>query len=483
MKSLLALFGIAFSLSALLVPATRWLFLKLGKLDQPDGRKNHTVAVPRSGGLAIVSAYLLSVAILELLPASGNFVFERYTAFLVHLIPATAIIFATGFLDDWHNIKPRYKILGQLLASVLAYSAGVRVFDAPPGWEWLSLIATSFWLVLCSNAFNLIDGTDGLAGTLAVVSSAGIIIVALSLDYYPLALVFAPLLGATIPFLRANWPPAVLFLGDTGSLTVGFLIGCGGATLVRRFPEGGGLTAAILILTLPLLEVTLSTARRLLRGQPVFEADSDHIHHQLKRQGLDSARVLWRLGAVALFGTVIAILQLGVGPWERAALVIPFLLLLVHDVTRLRYPEFAVLGDALLGGRFRAWLRQQIQLRAMEDALSTSSSPEEDGAILEKYALKAGLLELRVNLAGTQFQNHAAPSSSSPAYTIRIDLPLNSWVNFRVLSGDTGSQAPAADYASTVISVFTPQRLARVRRRAVEDRVPSAEALVLDRSA
>ncbi len=482
MKSLLAVFGISLSLSALLVPATRWLFLKFGKLDYPDGRKIHTVAVPRSGGLAIVGAYLLSVAILELLPASGNLVFERYTTFLIQLIPATALIFATGFLDDWHNIRPRYKILGQLLASGLAYLAGVRVFDAPPGWDWLSFLVTAFWLVLCSNAFNLIDGTDGLAGILAVVSSTGIIIVALSLDYYALALVFAPLLGATIPFLRANWPPAKLFLGDTGSLTLGFLIGCGGATLVRRFPEGGGLTAAILILTLPLLEVTLSTARRLLRGQPVFEADSDHIHHQLKRQGLDSARVLWRLGAVALFGTAIAILQLRIGPWERAALVVPFLVLLIHDVTRLRYPEFAVLGQAFLGGRFRLWLRHQIQLRAMEEELSTASCLETDCLVLEKYALKSGLLDLRVNLAGKRFHDSSTAPQTFLAYTIRIDLPHNSWVNFRVRAGDPGAEAPAADYASTVIRVFTPERLARARQREVASPAPSGAVLVLDRS-
>lgn len=482
MKSLIALFSISLLLSAVLVPVTRWLFLKFGKLDLPDARKMHSVAVPRSGGLAIIGAYLLSVAILALLPASGNQVLERYTSFLIHLMPATAIIFATGFLDDWHNLKPKYKILGQLLASGMAYWAGVRLFDVAPSWDWLGFAATAFWLILCSNAFNLIDGTDGLAGTLTVVSSVGLIIVALSLDYYPLALVFAPLLGATLPFLRVNWPPANLFLGDTGSLTLGFLIGCGGATLARRFPEGGGLTAAILILTLPLMEVALSTARRLLRGQPIFEADSFHIHHQLKRQGLDSSRVLWRLGAVTLLGTAIAIAQIRTGPWERAFLVVPFLLLLGHDITRLRYPEFAVLGEALLGGRFRTWLRQQIRLRSMENELMATEEFERSCQILEKYARQIGVLELNVFLNGMRFESQVFEADLPSAFTIRIDLPLHSWVNFRVPTGDPSTEAPSAAYASALMRIFTALRLARLQREKAVFPDFSVEVLALDRS-
>ena len=481
MKSLFALFAISLLLSALLVPATRWIFLRLGKLDHPDARKMHTEAVPRSGGLAIMGAYLLSVAILELLPAGGNIVFERYSSFLVQLLPATAIIFATGFLDDWQNIKPKYKILGQLLASGFAYWAGVRLFDVEPPWALLSFLATAFWLVLCSNAFNLIDGTDGLAGTLAIVSSVGIIIVALSLDYYPLALVFAPLLGATIPFLRANWPPAKLFLGDTGSLTLGFLIGCGGATLARHFPDGGGLSAAILILTLPLMEVGLSTARRLLRGQSVFEADSYHIHHQLKRQGLNSSRVLWRLGAVTLLGTAIAIVQLRIGPWERAYLVLPFVLLLGRDITRLRYPEFVVLGEVLIGGRLRVWLREQIQFRSMENDILDATGLDQSFKVLDAYAHKFRLVDLNANLTGNHFQSQL-DHPTAPTYAIRVDLPLGSWVNFRVPLRNSAFDVPAAAFASTVLRVFNAEHLSTLRRVPATSPPLSAEALALDRS-
>jgi len=294
-KSLLILFLIALTLSQFLVPLMRSWFIRLGRLDHPGERKLHRTAVPRSGGAAIMIAYLAAMAMLMILPAGGNYVIDRYSTFLTRLIPAIALVCLTGLLDDWLDLAPSYKLTGQLVAAACAYWAGIRLFDAPPGLEWLAFPATAFWLILCSNAFNLTDGTDGLAGSLAVVSSLGLILVSLALDYYALALLFTPLLGAVLPFLRANWPPAKLFLGDTGSLTLGFLIGCGGAALSLRFPGGEGFYAAVLILTLPLMEVTLSTTRRLLRGKPIFAADSFHIHHQLKRQGKGDAEVLIRL--------------------------------------------------------------------------------------------------------------------------------------------------------------------------------------------
>lgn len=482
-KSLFAVFWISLTLSLLLVPLTRWIFLKLGKLDHPEGRKMHSVAVPRSGGLAVISSYLIAVAIFTQLPAGGNYVFDRYGDFLLRLLPAIGMVFATGFFDDWFELRPKYKLLGQFVASGFAYSAGIRLFDSPPGFEWLAFAATAFWLILCSNAFNLTDGTDGLAGTLGVVSCLGLITVALTLDYYSLALVFTPLLGAILPFLRANWPPAKLFLGDTGSLTLGFLIGCGGAALARRFPAGEGLTAAVLILTLPLMEVVLSSSRRLLRGQPIFSPDSFHIHHQLKRQGLPASQVLWRLGALSLAGTTIAVVQIGLPPWLRFCLVAPFLGYLTFKVSSLRYPEFKVLGDAVIGGRIRGWLRHQILLRTMEDELTSTLSLPLSLKLLEGYARELSLMELHANLLGQQLEQQKIPQDQDPSYAVRIDLPQQCWVNFRVLASLRRTENPAADFAAVLIRVFNSQRLARLRQEADAPSPQPAVTLAWDRSA
>lgn len=459
MKTISLGFVVALVCSAFLVPLMQRLFIHAGKLDIPDGRKTHRLAVPRSGGLSVMLAYLLSLAILILLPAGGNYVFESYRDFLVRLLPAIGCVFLTGFLDDMKDLHPRYKLTGQILASACAYWAGIRLFDAAPGWEWVSFPATAFWLVLCSNAFNLTDGTDGLAGTLTVLSCLGLISVGLSLNYYPLALLFTPLLGAVLPFLRANWPPAKVFLGDTGSLTLGFLIGCGGAALARRFPGVEGLTAAFLIFTLPLLEVALSSARRWLRGHPIFQADSGHIHHQLKRQGHGDGAVLLRLGMLASMATLIAVVQIWLPPVGRWLLITPFLLYLGFKVADLRYPEFNVLADAFLGGRIRAWFRHQILLRSLEDDLASAVSPERWLLLLDAGAAELGLFALNVKLGGYRLVQDQHSRQGAGSYLVRIDLAFGNWVNFRVPVHLRRMENPAADFAAVVLRVFNSQRL------------------------
>ena len=480
MKSLLALFWIALSLSQILVPFSLWLFLRYGKLDYPDDRKMHSFAVPRCGGIAVIGAYLLAVGIFILLPAPGNYVFEKYSGFLYRLIPSICFVFLTGFIDDWISLKPRYKLAGQFVAASAAYWAGIRLFDAPVGLGWLEFLITVGWLILCSNAFNLIDGTDGLAGTLGVLSCLGLVSVALSLDYYSLALVFTPLLGAILPFLRSNWPPAKLFLGDTGSLTLGFLIGCGGAVLARRFPGGEGLTAAVLILTLPLTEVLLSSLRRVLRGQSIFTADSFHIHHQLKRQGHNASAVLWQLGALSLAGTLIAVAQIWMNPWQRVCLIGPYFVYLGFKVASLRYPEFKVLGEALIGGRIRCWFRHQILLRTMEDELSKVLTLNSAISLLKSYAAQLGLVDLRINLLGTKTEVISVVSKMSNLYLVRIDLPRESWVNFRVPVDLKRTENPAGDFAGVVIRVFSLQQLEQLQPEPEMQTEDREAILVLD---
>jgi UDP-GlcNAc:undecaprenyl-phosphate GlcNAc-1-phosphate transferase len=462
MKTLLAAFLLALGFSAALMPLFRKCFIRAGKLDHPHGRKAHLNAVPRSGGVAIMIAYLLAVGSLLLLEAGGAYVFENYSRFLLRLLPALTAVLLTGFLDDMIDLHPRFKLTGQIVAAATAYWAGVRLFDAPPGWEWISFPATAFWLVLCSNAFNLTDGTDGLAGTLTVLSSLGLIGVALSLNYYSLALVFAPLLGAVIPFLRENWPPARVFLGDAGSLTVGFLIGCGGAALARRFPGPEGLTAAVLIFTLPLLEVALSSARRWLRGRSIFQADSGHIHHQLKRQGHGDSAVLLSLGVLSSAATMIAVVQIWLPPAGRWILIGPFVCYLGFRVANLRYPEFYVLAEALLGGRIRSWFRHQILLRALEDDLNRTTDPQRWLLLLDSGASELGLLALNAKL-GLQRLLHNQECDGNPnSYLVRIDLPHQNWVNFRVPVGLKRTENPAADFAALVLRFFSLQRLGQV---------------------
>lgn len=483
MKSILVLAVLAQILSAGLLPLFHTLFVRLNLLDLPDSRKLHTTPVPRCGGIAIVLAYLSSIGFLFFLPSSAHLVFEQYGDFLVRLVPATILIFLVGALDDWINLRPVFKLAGQVTASSLACLAGLRLFDAPPSWDWLSFAITVFWLVLCSNAFNLIDGTDGLAGTLGILSSLGMITAALSLDYYPLGVVFAPLLGATIPFLRMNWPPARIFLGDAGSLTIGFLLGCGGAALSRRLPEGTGIVAAVLLLILPLAELAFSSARRLLRGQSIFEADALHFHHQLKRQGLGSAAVLATLGLFGFVGTALAVLQIQFRPLERVLAITAFLLLLGWGLARLRYPELVVLSEALVGGRFRLWIRQQIELRVLESELMEAKDALAVWRCLSRSAARLGLLELRLNLNGLRWEQAGFETGQQKTWRIRIDLPLQSWVNFRVPVAVRRLDNASGEFAAMLIKVLSERRLLELSQQSLPPVVAPDEELVSGRFA
>lgn len=488
MKSLIALFLLALALSAIFVPFCAYLFRRLGKLDQPGDRKLHKVAVPRSGGLAIFLAYIFAVALLGMVPASANLIFEKYGSFLLRLLPAIGIILATGLADDWLDLSPRKKIAGQFLASIFAYAAGIRVFDSP---EWYGLFAfpiTAFWLILCTNAFNLIDGTDGLAGTLGIVGCSGLIAVSLLLDYHPLAVVIAPLLGALIPFLAANWPQARVFMGDAGSLSIGFLLGCGGCVLSLRQPEGGGMIAAILLLTLPIVEVLLSSARRLLRMRSIFSADCHHIHHELKRQGNSSTQLLFRLGLLAGFGTLVAIVQLELTPLERYCLCACFLAFLLHALAGLRYPEFSTLYRALASGAARIWLRQQIELSSLEADLNSAQSAEEAWQRLKTYGQAIGFREMRTRLCGQRWDYQRIVEGQSSVWITRIDLPLEGYVNVAISNPDI----PVGDFAAIVLRCFSAQRLLELQKVAAIASLsvnpsqalhPPKEVLLWDRSA
>ncbi len=492
MKSVLALFSIAALLSALILPIVIRLYAKLGKLDHPDqSRKLHAAPVPRAGGVAIFAAFALAIGILHLLPAGGNIVIGKYSNFLARLFPATAVIFLTGLLDDWLDLRPKHKLLGQLLAATLAYWAGIRLLPLPENLEWLAFGLTAFWLILSANAFNLIDGSDGLAGTLGALACTGLIALAVVIDYHSLALLFAPLAGAILPFLRLNWPPARVFMGDSGSLTIGFLIGCGGAALSRKAPDGTGLLAAILLLALPIAEVAISATRRTLRGRSIFEADCHHLHHQLRRKGLDSKALLLHMSMFSALAVAVGSSLFILGGPERILLLGALAILFLHELRDLAYAEFRVLGAVLLGGGLRVWLRQQIELEVLQRELQAARNPDEIWRSVSGTAQTLGITQLRAKFGNRQWvedqsseDRRREDTPSCPGWQVRIELPHNCWLNFCVR--DTASnrlENPSSDFARVVRRSLSEPRLARLLPEAHPAPPEPTEVLLLDRSA
>jgi len=203
MPSFIALSACAFILTVLLTPLSRKLALRYGWLDQPDtSRKKHTAPVPRTGGVAIALAYAASFAILMLAPGPAGAQVHSGLRIVWTLLPAAVVIFITGLLDDLAGLTARQKLFGQTLAAVLACLGGVQIQSLAglmlPG--WLGVPVTVLWLVCCTNAFNLIDGIDGLASGLGLLASMTILVAGFLHHDAALVAATAPLAGALLGF-------------------------------------------------------------------------------------------------------------------------------------------------------------------------------------------------------------------------------------------------------------------------------------------
>ena len=297
-------------LALLLTPIIRDRLGPLGFLDHSDGfRKRHGTAVPRVGGIAIALSYVITFSIALWLPFSYTHILHTAFPSILKLSGVAAIIFITGVLDDLISLKAWQKLVGIATASVLAYGAGIRVdihlLPVAAQWPWLSFPITVIWLIACANAFNLIDGMDGLAAGVGLFATVTMMLAALSQGNLPLAMATMPLAGCLLGFLRYNFNPASVFLGDSGSLLIGFLLGCYGALWSEKSVTLVALTIPVLAVAIPLVDVVLSVARRFLRNRPIFEGDREHIHHKLLDRGFtQKASVLMIYGLCGLVAAV-----------------------------------------------------------------------------------------------------------------------------------------------------------------------------------
>ena len=200
------------------------------------------------------------------------------------------MIFATGIIDDLFGLKPWQKLIGQFGGATLAYFAGIRVLIVVgvATQDWWSYPATILWLLVCTNAFNLVDGMDGLAGGIGLFSTLTIFIASLVHQSPALALATVPLAGCLLGFLCYNFNPATIFLGDSGSLSIGFLLGCFGIIWTQKSATLLGMTAPLMALSIPLLDTCLCIVRRALKRQPIFSPDRGPHSSQAARSGPDA---------------------------------------------------------------------------------------------------------------------------------------------------------------------------------------------------
>jgi len=286
-------FLIAFGLSILFVPTVRNFCIKKGLYDLPNDRKIHHIPIPRLGGVGIWLSCVLTMSLLIV-------VFWRYPHgnALSGMVAGGTILFIVGMIDDIRGLAPKIKLFFQILAAFVAYILGVQIIAVHIPFSTnvlylgiLSIPLTVIWIVAISNAVNFIDGVDGLAGGVTAISALTLGVVAYYTDQPIAALVAAVLAGTMLGFLAFNFHPAKIFMGDSGSLFAGFLLASIGVTGVLK-TVAATILLPILILSVPLLDITYAVFRRILKGKSPFIADGEHIHHKLLKAGISQNRTI-----------------------------------------------------------------------------------------------------------------------------------------------------------------------------------------------
>lgn len=427
MYSLIFLFLSSSFLSLAFTPLVRGIAFRLGLVDHPDNcRKVHTTPVPRVGGAAILSAVISSYGLLLLVKLSAGHIVRSGAPFAVHLLPAVALIFAMGLWDDTFGLNAWKKLGVQLLAALLAWVSGIHL-DAIGGHSLptaLSLMLTVLWIVACTNAVNLIDGLDGLATGVSLFATITIVIAAMLHHNIDLAFAIVPLAGALLGFLRYNFNPASIFLGDCGSLTVGFLLGCYGIVWSEKATTVLSMSAPLWALSFPLIDVALAISRRLMRQQPIFSADRGHIHHRLLSRGLTTRRVvfvLYGFSGIAAIGSLL----LTTGHEQYHGFVIIVLCLLTWlGLQLLGYNDFAVVGGLVINGDFLNLLSARLYLTGFEKELSACASLEECSRLICQDYSKFGFSGMLFRLDSVE-----QITGLSDGWQVRMNFPGHGYVD------------------------------------------------------
>ena len=318
----------AYIFGVFLVPAVISFSKKEGLVDIPNERKIHKKPISRIGGVAIWASTMLTFLCL---------VFMSYypaQTLLSGVLLGGSLMFLLGFIDDVYNLPAKFKLFIQLSIATLVYLLGIQINTIPFfGGVQLGIWSypiTVLWIVGICNALNFIDGVDGLAGSVTTVNSLTLAIIALSMvPPNPIIALFGFILaGSMLAFLTYNFNPAKIFMGDSGALFSGFMLATISITGVMK-----AATLAILlpflVLAVPIMDITYSSIRRILKGQSPFVADSEHIHHKLLHAGFSQKKTVIILTSFAIIAGALATLFMGKATIKHYALVIAVVVLVM----------------------------------------------------------------------------------------------------------------------------------------------------------
>lgn len=314
----LGMFAASLLLSFLFTRSVRDRASKRGWVATPSADRHlHSHPLPRLGGVAILSAFLATVSAgLLLLWCYGQLGTEFAWLRVITILFPAMLVFLLGIYDDVHPVGPYSKFFVQAIAASILFAGGLRILDLPVlfgnhHFSWfVSLPLTILWVLAITNAFNLIDGLDGLAAGSALFSTVVVFVVSLLSNSLLVSVMTIALAGAILGFLRFNFNPATIFLGDCGSLFIGFLLSALALHGAQKAPTTIAVAIPVVSFGLPILETALSVLRRFIGGRPVFTADREHIHHKLLQRGLSHRQVVVVLYAVSAFFALLSLFLL-----------------------------------------------------------------------------------------------------------------------------------------------------------------------------
>ena len=313
----LIIFAVSLVVSAVLARLVRDVANAHGWATAPEsGRHVHLKAVPRLGGIAILGSVVLVVTAVAIAAKFVNLGSSFSSATFLGLLGPTLVIFGLGLADDFRPLSPYLKFGVQILAAVWLFANGCRVTHLPVLFgdremgNAAALGLTIFWVLLITNAFNLLDGLDGLAAGSALFSSLVVFVVALVTGNSLTQIVTIALSGALVGFLRYNFNPATIFLGDCGSLVIGFVLSAVSLASSEKASTAVAVAIPVVSFGLPILDTSIAVLRRFLNGKPLFAGDDEHIHHKLLQRGLSHRQAVVVLYAVSAGFALISLLLL-----------------------------------------------------------------------------------------------------------------------------------------------------------------------------
>ena len=296
MNTYILIFWTGFLATLLLTPLAKKLAVIIGALDSPGERKVHHKVMPRLGGAAIFTAYLLTVLL-----------FVDISREIQGLLLSGFMILSLGIIDDIKGISPRLKLAGQVLAALVAVYFGVKItfvdnpFDGLIRLGVMTIPISVLWMVGITNALNLIDGLDGLATGVSAIALLAFAAIALTIGQTAVSMMSFALAACLFAFLYFNFFPAKIFLGDSGSMFLGFSIASLAIYGLLKSVTLFAFIIPIIILGVPIFDTAFAIVRRYLHKTPIFQADKKHIHHKLLRLGFSHRQVVMIIYLVSIF--------------------------------------------------------------------------------------------------------------------------------------------------------------------------------------